>query len=167
MNNSEEAIFCLAVNTKFTCSWLNFPSYWRGTKADNPKIAYICVWNTFWHFLWNKCDQCSRNSQYFIQKTQATSVRPDYPEAKKILPVQFLPHTVHMVYSPEDSSGSKRKLFNGIRRNQKGIGICDVCVLIFDSSASNVVVSYYFHTYKDILFMSIKELIKQNRLWYL
>lgn len=66
MNNSEEAIFCLAVNKKFTCSWLNFPSYWRGTKVDNPKITYVCVWNTFWHFFWNKYGQCSRHSQYFM-----------------------------------------------------------------------------------------------------
>lgn len=65
MNNAE-AIFRLAVKKKFTCSWLNFPSYWRGTKADNPKITYICVRNAFWYFLWNKCSRRSRTSQWSI-----------------------------------------------------------------------------------------------------
>jgi hypothetical protein len=86
MNNSEEAIFCLAVREKFTCSWLIFPSYWTGTKTDNSKITYICVLNTFWHFPWNNCSQCSRNAYYFIQKIEGTSVSPDSPEAENYPP---------------------------------------------------------------------------------
>lgn len=92
MNNSEEAIFCLVVNEKFACSWLNFLSYWRGTKADNPKSTYICVWNAFWHFLWKKRGRWYRNSQYFIQKIWGHMCRTRFSRSQK-LPSCLVLHT--------------------------------------------------------------------------
>ena len=91
MNNSAEAMLCRAVNNNFTCSWLNFPSYWRGISADNLKKNYLYLYlECILAFLWNKYGQWSGNSQAYIQKIEPTSVGPDSPEARNCPPVWFL-----------------------------------------------------------------------------